>query len=100
MAKNNRYRCLEWACLPECRGKYDEQVEEDPEGCERGNDGRDGAAEAPQILSQCVSKEEKRDLHDEGETLHDDLEAPGDHPPHPEFPVAAAVNERSFNVEI
>ena len=100
MVEYDRHRCLEWTCLPERRGKYDEQVEEDAEGCKGGDDCRDRPTETPQILSQCVPEKEKRELHDEGETLHNDPKAPGDHPPHPELPVATAVNERSVHVEI
>jgi len=65
-----------------------------------GDDGGDGPAEVPQILGQSVAEKEKRDLHDKGKTLHDEFEAPSNHPPHPELPVAAAVDERSFDVEI
>jgi len=39
-------------------------------------------------------------LHDERKTLHDDLEAPSNHSSHPELPTTAAVDERSFDMEI
>ena len=100
MAKNEGHGGLEWTRLPGRRGKHDEQVEEDTENGEGGDDGGDGPTEVPQISGQSVSKEEKGELHDEGEALHDELEAPSDHPPHPEFPVSAAVGERSFGMEI
>ena len=100
VANGVRYRCLEWARLPDCRSEHDEQVEEDTENCEGGDDDRDGPTEVPHISSQGVSEKEKRCLHDKGEALHDEFKTPSDHPPHPELPVAAAVNEGSFDVEI
>lgn len=56
--------------------------------------------EVPKISGQSVPKEEKRRLHDEGQAFHDELELPGDHPPHFKLPVAITVDERSLNMEI
>ena len=100
MAEEDRCRCLERTRFPECRGKDDEQVKEGTESRGGDDDGRDGPTEIPHVSGQSVTEEEERDLHDEGETFHDHLEAPSDHPPHPELPVAAALDERSFDVEI
>ena len=100
MTKDERHGCLEWTCLPGCRGKHDEQVKEETESGEGDEDGRDGPTEVPHISGQSGSEEEERELHDEGETLHDELEAPSDHPPHPEFPMSAAVDERPIDVEV
>ena len=100
MAEDERYGCLEWARLPDRRGEYDEQVEEEAKNREGSDNNRDSSTEIPHISSQSVSEEEKGKLHGEGEALHDKLEAPGDHPPHPELPMAAAVDERSLDVEI
>ena len=100
MAKNDGYWCLEWTCLPDRRGEHDRQVEEDTKDGEGGDDCGDCPTKIPYVSSKCVSEEEKRDLHDDGETFHDHLETPSDHPPHLELPMAATVDQGSLDVEI
>ena len=99
VSEDEGYRCLERTRLPNRRGEDDEKIEEDTKNGEGSDDDRDGLAEVPQILSQSITEEE-RDLHDEGKTLLDHLEAPSDHSSHPELPVAAALDEKSFDVEV
>ena len=100
VAENAGYGGLEWTRLPGRRSKRDEQVEAGTEHSEGGDDGGDRPTEVLQVPGQSVSEEEEGELYNEGKTLHDELEAPSDHPLHPEFPVSVAVDERSFGVEV
>ena len=69
-----------------------EQVEEENENGEGGDHSRDSPTEVPQISSQSI--------FEEGKALHDDLEVPGDHPPHAKLPMTVVVDERSLNMKI
>jgi len=66
----------------------------------KDNDGSDSPTEIPYVSSERISEEKKRELYDEGEALHDKLEAADDHSFHPDLLVATAIDERSLNMEI
>ena len=56
--------------------------------------------EIPEISGQCVPQEEERDLYDQRQAFHDELETPSDHPPHLRLPVTIAIYKRSLDIKV
>ena len=84
--------CLERAVVGQGSGGNDEAVEEDSEGGETDEDAGDSFVDEEEVVGEGATKEEESGLEHEGQTFHDEVEMPGDHPVHLALTMPTAIN--------
>ena len=94
-----RERFLERAVVGKGGGGDDEEVEETERG--EPDEGRQRRLfDEEEMAGKGVADEEKSSLEHKGQTLHNEIEMPGNHPVHLSLSMAAAINNGSAQFDL
>ena len=98
--KNEGERGLEGAVVGECSSGNNEQIKEDTKCGETDGDAGDNLVDGEEVVGESISEEEESGLEHEGQTFHDQGEAPDDHSVHLALSMPTAINCGSAHLRL